>query len=139
MNEAAVVADKIKLFSANRWTLRHAGFVRIDENLGYCFTLWEVTLDTERNLVADAKGRIVGVSKKGRKFDFYFHLQLAITSCGQINSLSKTLQSVRMSLVEGKHMGDVVIECLEKDRSDAHFKLFWLKVEIKRNQNGKIE
>ena len=83
MNETAVVADKIRLFSATGWTLRHAGFVKIDENVGYCFTLWEVTLDTERNLVADAKGYIVGVSKKGRKFDFYFHLQLVITSCSQ--------------------------------------------------------
>ena len=32
-----------------------------------------------------------------------------------------------------------MIECLEKDRLDAHFKLCWLKVELKRNQNGKIE
>ena len=36
-------------------------------------------------------------------------------------------------------MGGVVIECFEKDRADSHFKLFWLKVELKRKQNGKIE
>ena len=69
-----------------------------EKNLSYCFTLWEVTLDTERNLVTDVKGRIIGVNKKGRKIDFYFRLQLEITLCGQTDSLSKTLQSVRISL-----------------------------------------
>ena len=89
-------------------------------------------MDTEKKLVADVKGRIVGVHKKSRNFDFFFHLQLGVTMRSQTDSLSKTLQSVRMSLLEGKRMGDVVIECLEKDRSDDRFKLFWLKVEVKR-------
>ena len=82
--------------------MRHAGFTRIGENLGDSFTLWETTLDTERNLIADVKGRIVGVNQKSRKFDFFFHLQLEITLHSQEGALSKTLQSARMSLIEGK-------------------------------------
>ena len=132
MNESSVFVDEIKLFSATRWTLRHACFVRIDKNLGYCFTLQEVTLDAERNLVANVKGRVIGVNKKGRNFYFYFHLQLAITLHGQNYSLSKSLQSIRIPLVEGKRMGDAVTECLEKDRLVAHFELLWLIVELKR-------
>ena len=58
-----------------------------------------------KNPIADVKGRIVGVNKKSRKPDFCFRLQLGITFHSQTDSLSKTLQSVRMSLVEGKRLG----------------------------------
>ena len=44
-----------------------------------------------------------------------------------------------MSLVEGKRLGDVVIESLEKDRTEAHHKLFWMTLEVKRKCVGKIE
>ena len=47
-NADAIASCKIKLFSATRWTLRHVGFIRTDQNLGHCFTLWELTLDVEK-------------------------------------------------------------------------------------------
>ena len=44
-----------------------------------------------------------------------------------------------MCLVEGKQLGDVVVECLEKDCAEAHCSLFWMMVEVKRKIVGKIE
>ena len=46
---------------------------------------------------------------------------------------------MRISLIEGKRIGNVVIKSLQKDRTGEHFKLFWLKVEAKSKKVGKIE
>ena len=100
------------------------GFVRIEENPGHFHAAWEITLDTEKNSLAEVKERIAGVNKKSRKFDFFFHLHLRIMLCFQNNALSKTLQSVRMSLVEEKQLGNVVIESLKKYRDKERCKLF---------------
>ena len=79
------------------------------------------------------------MSKKSRKFDFLFHLHLGVTLHSETDALSKTLQSAKFSLVEGKRLGNFVIESLQKDRDKERFKLFQELILFKRAQNGKIE
>ena len=46
--------------------------------------------------------------------------------------LSKTLQNLEMSSIEGHEIAMLTVKTLQRIRSDSDFDLFWGKVELRR-------
>ena len=92
---------KLKEFSKTRWTMSHASFVHISNNLEKLCNLWEDILSKEKGLKSDVKACIIGVNTKSRTFDFAFHLELSIMLFSQTDALSQTLQSSELTLLDG--------------------------------------
>ena len=63
-----------------------------------------------------------------KSFHFLWHLELAIGMCAQTDDLLKTLQSTRMTFVEGKALGDSVVKLLRVMRVNDQFDLFHNKI-----------
>ena len=39
-DQASIAVNKIKLFSCALWTMRHVGFIRTEDNLGFAHAAW---------------------------------------------------------------------------------------------------
>ena len=97
---------KLKEFSKTRWTMSHASFVHISNNLEKLCNLWEDMLSTEKGLKSDMKARIIRVNAKSRTFDFVFHLELSIILFSQTDALSQMLQSSELTSLDGAALGE---------------------------------
>ena len=116
--------EKIKTFICTRWTFWHLAFARIEENVNHLCKLWDNALDNDKGLPADVKARVIGVNKKSREFKFYFYLHLGILLDSQMDTLSLITQSKRMTLLEGKNLGALIVKHIKESRTESKFALF---------------
>ena len=74
------------------------------------------------------RSRIQGVSTCMDSSDFFFGLVLAELILKHSDVLSKTLQSIQMSAVEGQKIAEMAVLTLQYVRCDENFELFLKKV-----------
>ena len=74
--------------------------------------LWERVLGEK--LTPEVRARVVGVQAQMEKFQFYFGVALGELIFRHADSLSKTLQSSKISAAEGQRVAELTVETLER-------------------------
>ena len=94
--------------------------------------LWEESLEYVKE--SEMRARILGVSDRMMKFDFFFGALLGETVLSHSDNLSRTLQKGDISASEGQGVAEMTVTCLKTLRTDDNFALFWSKVTKKATQ-----
>ena len=94
--------------------------------------LWEESLEYVKE--SEMRARILGVSDRMMKFDFFFGAILGETVLSHSDNLSRTLQKGDISASEGQGVAEMTVTCLKTLRTDDNFALFWSKVTKKATQ-----
>ena len=74
------------------------------------------------------KARVHGINVNMHTFDYVFVAYLGKLTLGHNNNLSKSLQNLNISAIDGWCTVNATAETLESIRNDENFDLFWEKV-----------
>ena len=117
----------ITLFCPTRWTVRGKCLNGVIENYDELQELWEWSLDNVSD--SEMKARIRGVKSHTKEFAYCFGIHMAETLLRITDNLSKTLQGTQHTAVEAQKNARDSVATLQSIRDDAHFSLFYAKVE----------
>ena len=79
----------------------------------------------EDKLQPVVRGRIIGCQAQMQIFDFFFGLSLGEKLFSHSDTLSKALQSTKMSAVSGQRLAQLTKSVLESIRNDDSFSAFY--------------
>ena len=77
------------------------------------------------------KARIRGVYVYMKTFDYVYNIYLGELILRQSDNPSKTLQSHKLSAVQGQDCANMTVKVLEKLRNENNFNLFWDNITTK--------
>ena len=131
-DELAPLDPGIRVLCPTRWTVRAEALKSIVDNFEVLQHLWEESLEYVKE--SEMRARILGVSDRMMKFDFFFGAILGETVLSHSDNLSRTLQKGDISASEGQGVAEMTVTCLKTLRTDDNFALFWSKVTKKATQ-----
>ncbi len=133
----SISAVGIRSFCPTRWTVKGASIGSILENYSVLKLLWEESL--EGSLLADIKGRIIGMKVQMSEFHLLFGLHLCERILKITDNLSVSLQAESMSAADGQAIAEKTIQTLKDMRSDSMLELFWKYVECMQKRTDTNE
>ena len=116
-----------RVLCPTRWTVRAASLKSVIDNYAVLQELWDISQDQVSD--PSIRGRIIGVEAQFKTFRYLFGVALGELVLKHTDTLSKTLQSPKLSAAEGQHIATMTIATLQSLRSDTDFDIFWTKVE----------
>ena len=125
-DELAPLDPGIRVLCPTRWTVKAEALKSIVDNFEVLQHLWEESLEHVKE--SEMRARILGVSDRMMKFDFFFGAILGETVLSHSDNLSRTLQKGDISASEGQGVAEMTVTCLKTLRTDDNFALFWSKV-----------
>ena len=131
-DELAPLDPGIRVLCPTRWTVKAEALKSIVDNFEVLQHLWEESLEYVKE--SEMRARILGVSDRMMKFDFFFGAILGETVLSHSDNLSRTLQKGDISASEGQGVAEMTVTCLKTLRTDDNFALFWSKVTKKATQ-----
>ena len=131
-DELAPLDPGIRVLCPTRWTVKAEALKSIVDNFEVLQHLWEESLEYVKE--SEMRTRILGVSDRMMKFDFFFGAILGETVLSHSDNLSRTLQKGDISASEGQGVAEMTVTCLKTLRTDDNFALFWSKVTKKATQ-----
>ena len=131
-DELAPLDPGIRVLCPTRWTVKAEALKSIVDNFEVLQHLWEESLEYVKE--SEMRARILGVSDRMMKFDFFFGPILSETVLSHSDNLSRTLQKGDISASEGQGVAEMTVTCLKTLRTDDNFALFWSKVTKKATQ-----
>ena len=131
-DELAPLDPGIRALCPTRWTVKAEALKSIVDNFEVLQHLWEESLEYVKE--SEMRARILGVSDRMMKFDFFFGAILGETVLSHSDNLSRTLQKGDISASEGQGVAEMTVTCLKTLRTDDNFALFWSKVTKKATQ-----
>ena len=131
-DELAPLDPGIRVLCPTRWTVKAEALKSIVDNFEVLQHLWEESLEYVKE--SEMRARILGVSDRMVKFDFFFGAILGETVLSHSDNLSRTLQKGDISASEGQGVAEMTVTCLKTLRTDDNFALFWSKVTKKATQ-----
>ena len=131
-DELAPLDPGIRVLCPTRWTVKAKALKSIVDNFEVLQHLWEESLEYVKE--SEMRARILGVSDRMMKFDFFFGAILGETVLSHSDNLSRTLQKGDISASEGQGVAEMTVTCLKTLRTDDNFALFWSKVTKKATQ-----
>ena len=131
-DELAPLDPGIRVLCPTRWTIKAEALKSIVDNFEVLQHLWEESLEYVKE--SEMRARILGVSDRMMKFDFFFGAILGETVLSHSDNLSRTLQKGDISASEGQGVAEMTVTCLKTLRTDDNFELFWSKVTKKATQ-----
>ena len=131
-DELAPLDPGIRVLCPTRWTVKAEALKSIVDNFEVLQHLWEESLEYVKE--SEMRARILGVSDRMMKFDFFFGAILGETILSHSDNLSRTLQKGDISASEGQGVAEMTVTCLKTLRTDDNFALFWSKVTKKATQ-----
>ena len=131
-DELAPLDPGIRVLCPTRWTVKAEAQKSIVDNFEVLQHLWEESLEYVKE--SEMRARILGVSDRMMKFDFFFGAILGETVLSHSDNLSRTLQKGDISASEGQGVVEMTVTCLKTLRTDDNFALFWSKVTKKATQ-----
>ena len=133
-DELAPLDPGIRVLCPTRWTVKAEALKSIVDNFEVLQHLWEESLEYVKE--SEMRARILGVSDRMMKFDFFFGAILGETVLSHSDNLSRTLQKGDISASEGQGVAEMTVTCLKTLRTDDNFALFWSKVTKKATQSN---
>ena len=124
-DELAPLDPGIRVLCPTRWTVKAEALKSIVDNFEVLQHLWEESLEYVKE--SEMRARILGVSDRMMKFDFFFGAILGETVLSHSDNLSRTLQKGDISASEGQGVAKMTVTCLKTLRTDDNFALFWRK------------
>ena len=131
-DELAPLDPGIRVLCPTRWTVKAEALKSIVDNIEVLQHLWEESLEYVKE--SEMRARILGVSDRMMKFDFFFGAILGETVLSHSDNLSRTLQKGDISASEGQGVAEMTVTSLKTLRTDDNFALFWSKVTKKATQ-----
>ena len=131
-DELAPLDPGIRVLCPTRWTVKAEALKSIVDNFEVLQHLWEESLEYVKE--SEMRARILGVSDRMMKFDFFFGAILGETVLSHSDNLSRTLQKGDISASEGQGVAEMTVTCLKTLRTDDNFALFWSQVTKKATQ-----
>ena len=131
-DELAPLDPGIRVLCPTRWTVKAEALKSIVDNFEVLQHLWEESLEYVKE--SEMRARILGVSDRMMKFDFFFGAILGETVLSHSDNLSRTLQKGDISASEGQGVAEMTVTCLKTLRTDDNFAPFWSKVTKKATQ-----
>ena len=131
-DELAPLDPGIRVLCPTRWTVKAEALKSIVDNFEVLQHLWEESLEYVKE--SEMRARILGVSDRMMKFDFFFGAILGETVLSHSDNLSRTLQKGDISASEGQGVAEMTVTCLKTLRTDDNFALFGSKVTKKATQ-----
>ena len=131
-DELAPLDPGIRVLCPTRWTVKAEALKSIVDNFEVLQHLQEESLEYVKE--SEMRARILGVSDRMMKFDFFFGAILGETVLSHSDNLSRTLQKGDISASEGQGVAEMTVTCLKTLRTDDNFALFWSKVTKKATQ-----
>ena len=131
-DELAPLDPGIRVLCPTRWTVKAEALKSIVDNFEVLQHLWKESLEYVKE--SEMRARILGVSDRMMKFDFFFGAILGETVLSHSDNLSRTLQKGDISASEGQGVAEMTVTCLKTLRTDDNFALFWSKVIKKATQ-----
>ena len=131
-DELAPLDPGIRVLCPTRWTVKAEALKSIVDKFEVLQHLWEESLEYVKE--SEMRARILGVSDRMMKFDFFFGAILGETVLSHSDNLSRTLQKGDISASEGQGVAEMTVTCLKTLRTDDNFALFWSKVTKKATQ-----
>ena len=131
-DELAPLDPGIRVLCPTRWTVKAEALKSIVDNFEVLQHLWEESLEYVKD--SEMRARILGVSDRMMKFDFFFGAILGETVLSHSDNLSRTWQKGDISASEGQGVAEMTVTCLKTLRTDDNFALFWSKVTKKATQ-----
>ena len=131
-DELAPLDPGIRVLCPTRWTVKAEALKSIVDNFEVLQHLWEESLEYVKE--SEMRARILGVSDRMMKFDFFFGAILGETVLSHSDNLSRTLQKGDISASEGQGVAEMTVTCLKTLLTDDNFALFWSKVTKKATQ-----
>ena len=131
-DELAPLDPGIRVLCPTRWTVKAEALKSIVDNFEVLQHLWEESLEYVKD--SEMRARILGVSDRMMKFDFFFGAILGETVLSHSDNLSCTLQKDDISASKGQGVAEMTVTCLKTLRTDDNFALFWSKVTKKATQ-----
>ena len=131
-DELAPLDPGIRVLCPTRWTVKAEALKSIVDNFEVLQHLWEESLEYVKE--SEMRARILGLSDRMMKFDFFFGAILGETVLSHSDNLSRTLQKGDISASEGQGVAEMTVTCLKTLRTDDNFALFWSKVTKKATQ-----
>ena len=117
-----------------RWTVRGKAMSSIINNFKELIDVLNQT-----SLISDdfeMKVKVSGLTHNMKKFKFLFGCVLGENILRQLDQLSQSLQNPNLSALEGYNMACLVVETLQKDRTDEAFNLFYDLVQSRKDELG---
>ena len=131
-DELAPLDPGIRVLCPTRWTVEAEALKSIVDNFEVLQHLWEESVEYVKE--SEMRARILGVSDRMMKSDFFFGAILGETVLSHSDNLSRTLQKGDISASEGQGIAEMTVTCLKTLRTDDNFALFWSKVTKKAIQ-----
>ena len=122
---------EVHAFCPTRWTVRRELLEAVLNNYMELMELWEWSLNICKD--TEMKPRIRAVQGTMTTFPFYFGCTLGAFILKHTDNLSNALQDSSMSAGQGQQVAEEVCKTLFRDRSEAAFDLFWMKL-LKRKK-----
>lgn len=124
--EMAPDTPGVRVLCPHRWTVKADSLKSILDNYVVLQKTWEESVDVVKD--TEMKSRIIGVATQMETFDYLYGVMLGQMILCHSDNLSRTLQKRDISAAEGQEVAEIVVQTLQKMRTDECFHLFWLKV-----------
>ena len=110
-DELAPLDPGIRVLCPTRWTVKAEALKSTVDNFEVLQHLWEESLEYVKE--SEMRARILGVSDRMMKFDFFFGAILGETVLSHSDNLSRTLQKGDISASEGQGVAEMTVTCLK--------------------------
>ena len=124
--EMAADTPGLRVLCPHRWTVKAESLKSILDNYDALRETWEISISNIKD--TEMKSRIIGVSTQMETFKYLYGIMLGHLILSHSDNLSRTLQKSNISAAEGHEVAHVVVQPLEKLRTDDSFELYWKKV-----------
>lgn len=112
--------SRLRMLCPTRWTVRAKALESILNNYVAIIEMLQWCTDPSNVSDSDIRARAGGIAIKMKTFNFIYGLRLSMLVLNHSDNLSATLQNPDLCASEAQKIANLVVQTLEKIRSDEH-------------------